>query len=94
MEPLKSPVKPGELLAAWLKRNRGRFATDALFAAAIGCTAARLSQLLAGLCGAPKPGLAIAIHRETRGQVSAHLWRPDLWSRRSAVPLAAALAPQ
>lgn len=87
---LKTAAAPGPaaLLGAFLRENRTRFATDAAFAAAVGCSAGRLSQILSS-DGLPRvrPQLAIAIHRETRGAVPGNALRPDLWRSRAGVPV-------
>jgi hypothetical protein len=81
---VKSPAK---WLALFLKTRRGRYPTDVSFAEAIGCSGARLSQILHGAPGLVRPQLAIAIHRETGGAVPGNLWRPDLWRKPADVPV-------
>lgn len=76
------------MLGAFLARSRARFPTDAAFAAAIGCTRGRLSQILHGRQGSRvRPLLAIAIHRESAGAVPGNVLRPDLWRRAADVPV-------
>lgn len=80
------PTGP-QLLDRFLDANRTSFPTDASFAEAIGCTAARLSQIRRGRGGPVKPGLAINIHRVTRGRVPGNVLLPGLWRRPSDVPV-------
>lgn len=82
----KAPAA-GVVLARFLQRSRARFPTDVSFAECVKCSGARLSQLLKGCGGPPRPELAIAIHRESLGAVPGNLWRPDLWRRPQDVPL-------
>jgi hypothetical protein len=78
---------PGLALKEWLKSHRTAYPFDADFAAAAGCTGARLSQILKGEAGRVSPVLAISFHRKTEGAVPGNVWRPDLWRSAADVPV-------
>lgn len=82
---LEKPANAAQLLAEFLRRNRARFPTHAAFAAEIGCSPGRLSQILGG--DLVSPTLAVRIHRATRAAVPGNASRPDLWRRAADVPL-------
>ena len=72
-EPNAEPeAQPHVALASWLASNSGIFPTKAEFAAAIGCSPGRLSQILAG--ERPSPELAWAIEAATRTEIKAVRW--------------------
>jgi hypothetical protein len=68
----KPQPTPHEDLRAFLDGHRATYPVHADFAAAIGCSDGRLSQILGG--DRPRPKLAWEIERETGGRIKAARW--------------------